>query len=245
MERMKDTRALENLARLLKNAERGAQIAQELGNEMKPTYGTIVDVDDPECQGRVKVILDEMNPDIIQDDYGWDQSGAQPTKTDWIFPHIPLVGKQPKALVDKRVPITPRAGDPNRLFFGDPVYDPEETDKAEQPANSSMTRLPVYASDELPEPSEENRGCMLIEAYEDAWERDIIHVCLKVNGEWRWIALEGTVSESPPNINPKPCDPGVHPQQGKLCPEEGEECPPDGECEEGDDGDEDEECGED
>ena len=77
---------------------------------MQPTYGTIVDVKDPKKEGRIKVVLDEMNPEILTED-GFDQGTAQATTTDWIQPHIPFNGIQPEALVGKRVPVQPRAGD--------------------------------------------------------------------------------------------------------------------------------------
>ena len=57
--------SLNKLARLLKSAERGAQIAQELSGNMQPTFGKIVDVNDPERRGRVKVILDQVNPEFL------------------------------------------------------------------------------------------------------------------------------------------------------------------------------------
>ena len=177
--------SLNQLARLLKKADRAAQTAQEWSNNMQPTYGTITDVSDPDEHGRIKVILDEMNPEIITED-GFPQGGAQPTITDWIDPHIPFKGVQPEDLVGKRVPVQPRAGDPNRLFFGDPVFDPGETEKAEQPANSAMTRLSVYPSGSLPSASSENIGCMVVEQ-DGPMECDWLCVCLKRRGEYYWV----------------------------------------------------------
>ena len=60
--------SLNQLARMLQKSDRAAQIAQEWSNNMQPTYGTIVDINDPEEQGRIKVTLDEMNPEILT---GW------------------------------------------------------------------------------------------------------------------------------------------------------------------------------
>ena len=56
--------ALEELARMLKRGDRGAEIAQEWSNNLQPTFGTITDIEDPEEMGRVKVILDEVNPEF-------------------------------------------------------------------------------------------------------------------------------------------------------------------------------------
>lgn len=183
---MKDDSSLNELARLLQRTDRASQIAEQLSNSMQPTYGTITDVTDPDEHGRVKVVLDEMNPEIVEGDYGSKQGSAQPSKTDWIEPHIPFKGIQPEDLIGKRVPVQPRAGDPNRLFFGDPVFDPAETKLAEQPANSAMTRLPVYPSGSLPEAGPENVGCMVIEQ-DGPCSSDWLCVCLRRRGTWLWI----------------------------------------------------------
>ena len=107
---MANDRALNELARLLKRTDRGSQIAQELSGKMQPTYGKIVDVDDPERRGRVKVILDTANPDFLTAD-GYDQGESKPTQTDWISPQVPFKGVQPEKMVGLRVPIKARDGD--------------------------------------------------------------------------------------------------------------------------------------
>jgi len=173
------------LGRNMQKHERSSQVAEELSNKLEPTYGTIVDIEDPEEQGRIKVTLDEMNPEILSEK-GFDQGSAQATVTDWIQPHIPLKGKQPEGILGARVPVQARAGDPNRLFFGDPVYDPGETEKAAQPQNSSMTRLPVYPSGSLPPAEADNVGCMVIEQ-DGPMESDWLCVCLKRKGEYYWV----------------------------------------------------------
>ena len=177
--------ALDELARMLKRGDRGAEIAQQWSNNLQPTFGTIVDVQDPEEMGRVKVILDEVNPEFLTEK-GFDQGSAQPTTTDWIEASIPMEGIQPEALVGKRVPITPRAGDPNRLKFGAPVFDPSETGKAEQPANSDQVRMPVYPSGSLPPASEANIGLMVVEQG-GPMESDWLCVCLKRKGKMLWV----------------------------------------------------------
>ena len=182
---MSREQSLDELARLLQKADRGAAVAQRFSNQMQPTYGTITSVSDPANHGRIKVVLDEMNPEILSED-GFNQGSGQPTVTDWIDPHIPFQGIQPEDLIGKRVPVQPRAGDPNRLFFGDPVFDPGETNKAAQPKNSSMTRLPVYPSGSLPSASEENIGCMVIEQ-NGPMESDWLCVCLARKGEYYWV----------------------------------------------------------
>lgn len=182
---MSRDQSLDELARLLHKADRGSAIAQKLSNKMQPTFGTITDVADPDNHGRIKVVLDEMNPEFLTEK-GFPQGGAQPTVTDWIEPGIPFQGVQPEALIGKRVPISPRAGDPNRLSFGDPVFDPAETSKAEQPANSAMTRLPIYPSGSLPSAGPENIGCMVVEEGGPC-SSDWLCVCLRRRGQWLWI----------------------------------------------------------
>ena len=181
-----DTSALDELAAILRQAMKANQTAEEWNNALKPTYGTITDTEDPKKQGRVKVVLDETNPEFLTE-HGYDQGEAKPTKTRWIEPQVPLGGWQPKENVGKRVPIQAKNNDPTRLFFGDPVYDPDETEKAAQPKNSSMTRLPVYQPGELPFANEDNIGCMVIEQ-QGPMKCDWLCVCLKRwDGEYYWV----------------------------------------------------------
>jgi hypothetical protein len=182
----KTTRNVDELAGILLHSFRGSQQAASLSGKMQNTYATVIDVEDPEELGRVRVILDQTNPDFLIGK-GFEQEG-EPSETDWIYPIVPFVGLQPQALVDNmaRVPIVPRDGDPNRLNFGDPVYDPNEFEEAQQPLNSAMTRLPVYPSGELPPPIEENIGCMVIEE-DGPCDSDWLCVCLKRRGAYYWV----------------------------------------------------------
>ena len=194
--------SLNKLARMLKSAERGAQIAQELSGNMQPTFGTIVDVNDPEQLGRVKVILDQANPEFLTENE-YDQEGSQPTQTDWIKPDTPFRGIQPEQLVGMRVPIKARNGDPNRLSFGSPIYDPEETEQGQWgkggsrsrsgdgggedvPPNSDMVRCQVFPSGSLPPPGVENFGCIVIEEGGPC-DSDWLCVCIKRRGEFYWV----------------------------------------------------------
>lgn len=181
---MATTNSLDELALILLRSFRGAQQAASLSGQMQSTYGTIVDVNDPENSGRVKVVLDQTNPDYLRGK-GFEQDGS-PTQTDWIYPLVPLKGRQPSGLVGARVPIVPRDGDPNRLNFGDPIYDPDEFSGARQPRNSAMTRLPVYPSGQLPEASEDNVGCLIIEQG-GPQGYDWLAVCLKRAGGYMWV----------------------------------------------------------
>lgn len=200
--------SLNELARLLKRADRGAQIAQELSGNMQPTFGTIVDVEDPERLGRVKVILDQANPEFMTENE-YDNSESEPTKTDWIKPDTPFRGVQPDQLVGMRVPIKARNGDPNRLSFGSPIYDPEETEEGQWsgggggsrsarsggedgggdiPPNSDMVRMQVFPAGSLPDASEENHGCIVLEEG-GPMDCDWLCVCAKRKGEFYWVRM--------------------------------------------------------
>ena len=197
--------SLNKLARMLKSAERGAQIAQELSGNMQPTFGKIVDVNDPDRRGRVKVILDQANPEFLTENE-YDQEGSQPTQSDWIKPDTPFRGLQPEKLVGMRVPIKARNGDPNRLSFGSPIFDPEETKDqggeggsrsaregdgggdGEIPDNSDMVRMQVFPSGSLPDASQENHGCIVLEEG-GPMDCDWLCVCAKRKGEFYWIRL--------------------------------------------------------
>lgn len=181
---MAKTNSLEELAGVLLKSFRGAQQAASLSGQMQSTYGTVVDVNDPDNLGRVKVILDQTNPEYLRGK-GFEQDG-KPTQTDWIYPLVPLKGKQPSGLKGARVPIIPRDGDPNRLNFGDPIFDPDEFSKAKQPRNSAMTRLPVYPAGQLPEASEDNIGCLIVEKG-GPQGYDWLMVCLKRAGGYKWV----------------------------------------------------------
>ena len=183
---------------------------------MEPTFGRIVDVNDPERRGRVKVVLDQTNPDFQSED-GYDQGESQPTQTDWIKPDIPFRGVQPDKLVGMRVPIKARSGDPNRLSFGAPIYDPEETTEQWSgggdsggssrsrsrsggdeggggdgeggiPENSDMVRMQVFPSGSLPDASAENHGCIVLEEG-GPMDSDWLCVCAKRKGSFYWIRL--------------------------------------------------------
>jgi hypothetical protein len=176
--------ALDQLARVIRDSQTGAQIARDNNNFAKPTYGTITDVEDPEERGRVKLVIDEVNPEI-HTEQGFQDDG-QATVTDWMEPKVPFKGKQPKAVVGLRVPVEPKQGDPNRMFFGSPVNDVGETTKAAPPKNSDMVRLPVYPSGSLPAADAENVGCMVVEEGGPC-SSDWLCVCLKRRGKWLWI----------------------------------------------------------
>ena len=157
--------------------------------------GTIVSVDDPENRGRVKVIFDDMNPDIPQISGGgkWADGrvGGEPDQSHWIDCSPAFKGKQPRGLVGKRVNISVSNGQFQFAILQDVMFDPQnlatkKQKKLKMPNNSSMTRLPIYPSGELPPAEAENHGCMVIEE-DGPMDSDWLCICLKRNGEFIWV----------------------------------------------------------
>lgn len=157
--------------------------------------GTIVDVDDPKERGRVRVVFDDMNPEIPQvsgaGEWSKERIGEEPDKSHWIDTSPAFKGKQPEGLVGKRVNIAASNGQYQYAVLNDVMYDPQllATDKQgslKMPNNSSMTRLPIYPSGSLPEATSENHGCMVVEE-DGPMDSDWLCVCLKRQGQFIWV----------------------------------------------------------
>jgi hypothetical protein len=156
---------------------------------------TVKDVDDPEERGRVRVVFDDMNKDIPQV-LGTDLDGERVGEEEadlshWIDVSPAFKGKQPIGLVGKRVNVVVTNGQYNYALLQDVVYDPQMLAKKKQkglkyPNNSSMTRLPLYPSGELPPAGEENHGCMVIEL-DGPMSADWVCVCLRRRGKYLWV----------------------------------------------------------
>lgn len=157
---------------------------------------TIRDVDDPQNRGRVRVLFDAMNyKDIPQvegaGEYSNERDGEEEYLSHWIDVSPAFAGKQPKGLLGKRVNIQLSNGQYQYAVLQDVVHDPELLTSSsaaalELPNNSSMTRLPVYNSGELPPASKENVGCTLIETGGPQGD-DWLMVCLKRGGSYKWV----------------------------------------------------------
>jgi hypothetical protein len=154
--------------------------------------GTIVDVCDPKKRGRVKVVFDDMNPDIPQV-YGageWSERriGKKPDVSHWIDVTPAFKGIQPGNLVGKRVNIAASNSQYQFALMQDVVFDPQmlASGSLERPDNSSMTRLPIYPKGQLPPPCKENHGCTVIEE-DGPMDSDWLCVCLKRQGEYIWV----------------------------------------------------------
>ncbi len=154
--------------------------------------GKIVSVDDPENRGRVKVIFDDMNPEIPQvtgaGEFSEQRLGEEPDASHWIDVSPAFKGKQPKGLVGKRVNISASNGQYQYAVMQDVLHDPEllASGKLPMPDNSSMTRLPIYPSGSLPPADPENHGCMVIESG-GPMQSDWLCVCLRRQGKYIWV----------------------------------------------------------
>jgi hypothetical protein len=156
--------------------------------------GKIVDVNDPEERGRVKVVFDDMNPEIPQvsgaGEWSKERIGKEPDSSHWIDVSPAFKGKQPKGLVGKRVNIAASNGQYQYAVLNDVLYDPEmlASQKMEMPNNSSMTRLPVYSSGDLPPATAENVGCVIVE--DGGFDgMQWLSVCLQRSGGYTWVNL--------------------------------------------------------
>ena len=171
------------------------QSNQFLGFQKGTVRGTVVNVDDPKECGRVKVIFDDMNPNIPQGtgvgELSGKRVGEEPDQSHWIDASPAFKGKQPKGLIGKRVNISISNGQFQFAVLQNVMFDPQilatsEKSKLKIPNNSIMTRMPIYEKGTLPLPCEENWGCTVVEAggpYGDDW----LCVCLKRNGKYLWV----------------------------------------------------------
>jgi hypothetical protein len=192
--KLRNTPLVQSLARLEQSADKSDKYA---GLPPGGLRGTIVDVNDPEERGRVRVVFDDHNPDIPQvtgaGDWSKSRVGTEPDKSHWIDTSPAFKGKQPPGLVGKRVNIAASNGQYQYAVLQDVMYDPQllATDKKndlKMPDNSSMTRLPCYPSGSLPPASAENVGCVIVET--GGFDgMDWLTVCLNRGGGYKWVNL--------------------------------------------------------
>jgi hypothetical protein len=192
--KLRNTQLVQSLARLEQSADKSDRYA---GLPPGGLRGTIVDVNDPEERGRVRVVFDDHNPDIPQvtgaGDWSKAREGTDPDKSHWIDTSPAFKGRQPPGLVGKRVNIAASNGQYQYAVLQDVMYDPEmlATDrkgKLKMPDNSSMTRLPCYPSGSLPPATAENVGCVIVET--GGFDgMDWLTVCLKRGGGYTWVNL--------------------------------------------------------
>jgi hypothetical protein len=190
--KLRNTQLVQSLARLEQSADKSDKYA---GLPPGGLRGVIVDVNDPEERGRVRVVFDDHNPDVPQvtgaGEWSKSREGTEPDKSHWIDTSPAFKGKQPPGLVGKRVNIAASNGQYQYAVLQDVMYDPEtlatdKKDRLEMPDNSSMTRLPCYPSGSLPPASKENAGCMVVECG-GPLQSDWLCVCLQRNGQYYWV----------------------------------------------------------
>ena len=191
----RDLRSLDWIKKQAAMSQAADLTRQTAGLPRGTVRGTVVSVDDPEERGRVKVIFDDMNPDIPQvygaGEYSKEREGKEPDKSHWLDVSPAFKGKQPKGMVGKRVNISVSNGQYQYAVLQDVVYDPQmlaqgKSKDMEMPNNSSMTRLPIYGSGELPPAGKENHGCMVVEEG-GPMNSDWLCICLKRNGKYIWV----------------------------------------------------------
>jgi hypothetical protein len=159
--------------------------------------GVVKDVNDPENRGRVRVVFDDMNPEIPQvtgaGEYSEARVGEEPDLSHWIDVSPAFMGKQPEGLVGKRVNICVSNGQFQYAMMQDVCFDPDllaqkSASKLKMPNNSSMTRLPVYSSGSLPPATAENVGCVIVE--DGGFDgMQWLSVCLARSGGYAWVNL--------------------------------------------------------
>ena len=159
--------------------------------------GVVKDVNDPENRGRVRVVFDDMNPEIPQVTgagvYSEARVGEEPDLSHWIDVSPAFMGKQPEGLVGKRVNICVSNGQFQYAMMQDVCFDPEllaqkSANQLKMPNNSSMTRLPVYSSGSLPPATAENVGCVIVE--DGGFDgMQWLSVCLARSGGYTWVNL--------------------------------------------------------
>lgn len=168
----------------------------EIGLPKGTVRGKIVDVDDPENLGRVRVLFDAFNAeDVPQVEnsgrFSSSREGQGGNISHWIDTSPAFKGRQPPGLVGKRVNIAVSDGQYHYAILQDVLHDPQNLvssvgEKLEIPNNSTMSRLPVYPAGKLPPPDETNIGCQVVEEG-GPMNSDWLCICLRRNGKPIWV----------------------------------------------------------
>jgi hypothetical protein len=188
---LKTTPFVQQLAAVMVSSEENLKFA---GLPRGSVRGKVVDVDDPENRGRVRVIFDDMNNEIPQvtggGEYSKERVGSDPDISHWIDVSPAFAGKQPPGLIGKRVDISVSNSQYQYAILNDVLHDPESlaSQKLPMPNNSTMTRLPCYPSGSLPAATAENVGCVIVQT-NGFQGLDWLTVCLKRGGGYKWVNM--------------------------------------------------------
>lgn len=147
------------------------------------TLGTIYDVDDPENRGRIKVSLEDFDPELK----GVGEY-AQPSV--WLEANPPFEGKQPDSLIGEKVTALLVNSDYNRPVLGEVVG------KTQEPTNK-MLRLPIYEKGKLPPAKEENLGLVAVERNAKPGCDGLV-VCILENNRYVWAGSSHSIQETTP-----------------------------------------------
>ena len=159
--------------------------------------GTIKSVNDPKNLGRVLVLFDKDNVQWPQvtgaGKWSEPRPGDEENLSHWLDVSPAFKGRQPPGLVGKRVSISVTDGEYQYAVVDGAgcLFDPQNfTEKAgskmTMPDNSTMTRLPLYPSGQLPPAGKENHGCTVVEL-NGQMDADWVCVCLRRRGKYLWV----------------------------------------------------------
>jgi hypothetical protein len=147
------------------------------------TIATIYDVEDPEERGRIRVSLEDFDPELKgEGEY------AQPSV--WLEANPPFDGKQPESLVGEKVTVLLVNSDYNRPVLGEVVGETKE------PTNK-MLRLPIYDKGKLPPANEKNLGLVAVERNAKPG-CDAFVVCILENNRYVWAGSSHSIQETTP-----------------------------------------------
>ncbi len=142
--------------------------------------GEIISIDDPEERARVLVKMDTENSEYIG--AGVESTGA--SQTYWVNTVPAFVGKLPETVKGQRVILHTGNNDEGQLFVQDVIRDKTGEDAPAQ--SSTMTRMPMYASGNLPPASQDNLGCTVVEL-DGPCSSDWLCTCLRRRGTFLWV----------------------------------------------------------
>lgn len=172
------------------------KVARTSGLPRGPVRAKVVDVEDPQERGRVRVLFDSVNyKEIAQvtgaGEYSKSRDGKAEYLSHWIDTSPAFKGRQPEGLIGKRVNIILSNAQYPYAILQDVLHDKElltdeAANKLEIPNNSPMSRLPVYSSGKLPPATKENVGCIIVETGGPQGD-DWLMVCLKRGGKYMWV----------------------------------------------------------